>query len=130
MAAIILAAVGLCVIKLNHVPQVQGLTNEDVRQIRAELSPFIHGHPFVYFQNWRSRGIGNVLAATVRILPFELRKELLMRAGKVSRNTDGSIAVQLLEGKSLYGTFNLKRERDQWSLYNCEIPGVGMVELR
>jgi hypothetical protein len=126
----ILAGLGAYIIGSFRVPRVQGLTNADVRQIRRALSPFVHGHPFANLVNWRSWGISRAVTVTIGILPFEVRRELRMRVGNISRNTDGSVAVRVLEGKSFYGTFTLTRERSQWSLYNCEIQGVGTVNLR
>ena len=126
----ILAGRGECVIGSFRVPRVQGFTSADVRQIRRALSPFVHAHPFANLVNWRSWGISRGVTVTIGTLPFEVRRELRMRVGKISRNTDGSVAVRVLEGNSFYGIFTHTRERSQWSLYNCEIQGVGTVNLR
>ena len=126
----VVAGLGTCVVASYRVPPVQGLTNEEVREIRAELSPFVHGHPFANVPHWRFWGLGRVVRATIGILPFEVRKELRMRVGQISRNMDGSVTVRVLEGRSFYGTFNLTREGHRWSLSDCDIQGVGNVSLR
>ena len=128
-AVVLLSGVAFSAVGLFHVRRVGGLTSGDVRQIRAELSPYIHCNPFSGLADWRRVGIRRAAAFTMRDLPDALRHELLLRVGRISRNLDGSVAVELVQGKSLYCTCYLKRERNHWKVYGCYVPNVGPVDV-
>ena len=106
------------------------LTDNDLHDIYTELAEFTHGNLFGNLRMYNQvGGFRAALANDIHNFPLELRQELFRRIGEISVRTDGTVLVQVVDGRSLFGTFSFQRDHGL-HLSKIEIEGVGEIPVR